>query len=352
MKTEITTMNDFAEVVREEMEKRLSDRYPGIKAEVQQVDKIQGESYLGIMVDRGNGLASPVFNLQPAYEETGFTGSYDQVLDALEEKIGSVLQDMPLIGLEKLKDYETAKENMIMQVIPIKGNEERLADMPHKEIEDMAAVCRVMIGSDYNGGQMSYLVTNPVLQEFGVTKDELFTDAARNMEERAPYSIVPLFNALAEIDPFFAEDPVPEPENTLFVATNPSKMYGAAVIAQPGFMEDAREALHGSFFVLPSSIHEVLLLRDDGNTDYQALLHMVTEINATQVAPNERLTDNVYHYDAMERVFESAKHFAERQMEKDMDGGSVLKDLAENRQKVQGYKPRAHDTPARGGAAL
>lgn len=352
MRTEIATINDFAQSVREEMQERLSDKYPDIVVSVEQVDKIQGESYLGIRVDKGNGLASPVFDLQPAYEEAGFTGSLDRILDTLEEKIGMILQDMPQIGPDKLKDYETAKENMIMQVIPIKGNEERLAEMPHKEMEDMAVVCRVMIDGDYHGGQMSYLITNPVMQEFGVTKDELFADAAINMSERAPYSITPLFNVLAEMDPFYMDNPMPEPDNTLFVATNPAKMFGAGVIAQPGFMEDARAALRGSFFVLPSSIHEVLLLKDDGSTDYHDLLRMVTEINATQVAPYDRLTDNVYHYDALERVFETAKHFSERQAEKEFGRGSVLKDLAENRQKMQEHKPRAHDAPVRGGVAI
>ncbi len=94
MRTEIATMNDFAEAVREEMQDRLSTLFPGIKAEVQQVDKIQGESYLGLRIDKGDGLASPVFNLEPAYAEAQRTGSFDRVLDTFEEKIGMVLQDM------------------------------------------------------------------------------------------------------------------------------------------------------------------------------------------------------------------------------------------------------------------
>ena len=352
MKTEIKNMNDFAESVREEMQERLSDQFPGITVDVEQVEKIQGESYLGIRVDRGNGLASPVFNLQPAYEEAGFTGSLDRILDTLEEKIGMILRDMPQIGPEKLKDYETAKENMIMQVIPIKGNEERLAEMPHKEMEDMAVVCRVTIDGDYHGGQMSYLVTDPVLQEFGVTKEELFADAAENMSQNMQYTIRPLFSVLMEMNPVFADDPMPEPDNTLFVCTNEMGMFGAGAIAHPEFMEEAGKKLRGNFFVLPSSIHEVLLLKDDGMTDYHTLEAMVTEINATQVAPSDRLTDNVYHVDMQERIFETAKHFEERQAEKEVGRGSVLKDLAENRQRMQEHKPKAHDAPVRGGVAI
>ena len=89
-----------------------------------------------------------------------------------------------------------------------------------------------------------------------------------------------------------------------------------------------------------------------GKHAYRGLETMVREINATQVAPGDRLTDNVYHYGAVERVFETAKHFAERRIEKDMSRGSVLKDLAEGRQKSQEHQPRTRSVPERGGAAL
>ena len=87
MRTEIARMKDFAEAVREEMQDRLSTLFPGIKAEVQKVNKIQGESYLGLMIDKGDGLASPVFNLEPAYAEAQRTGSFERILDALLRRI-------------------------------------------------------------------------------------------------------------------------------------------------------------------------------------------------------------------------------------------------------------------------
>ena len=282
MRTEIATMNGFAEAVREEMQDRLSTLFPGIKAEVQKVDKIQGESYLGLRIDKGDGLASPVFNLEPAYAEAQRTGSFDRVLDAFEEKIGMVLQDMPQIGPEKLGDYEQTKGNLIMQVIPVKGNEERLAEMPHRQMEDMAVVYRVMMDHGSSNAEMSFLITNDVMQGYRVTQEQLYEDASYNMSQNMQYSIRPLFNVLAEMNPVFADDPMPEPDNTLFVCTNEMGMYGAGAVAHPEFMEEASKKLHGNFFVLPSSIHEVLLLKDDGLTDYRALQEMVTAINATE----------------------------------------------------------------------
>ena len=96
-------------------------------------------------IDTGNGMAAPVFNLEPVYEEAQRTGSFDRILENLEEKISEVLRDMPQIGPEDLASYDQAKENLIMQVIPVKGNEERLVEMPHRNMEDMAVVYRVMM---------------------------------------------------------------------------------------------------------------------------------------------------------------------------------------------------------------
>ena len=350
MRSDTMSLQDFAEVVREDLQMNLSGLYPGVQTEIQQVEKIQGESYLGIRLDRGIGQVSPVINIEHHYHDLNIGKPLNRIINDITETALGVMQNIPDIQTAGLRQYDEMKDKLITQVIPVKGNEDRLANMPHQIMEDMAVVCRAMIGNAPGQGEMSFLVTNPVLQEYGVTKEQLFADAAANMQQQC--SIRPLFNVLSEMDPFLADEPVPETDNALFVATNAMRMYGAGVIAIPDFMQNAEETLRGSFFVLPSSLHEVLLLRDDGMTDYRGLEAMVREINATQVAPSDRLTDNVYHYDAVERVFETAKHFAERQIEKDTSRGSVLKDLAEGRQKSQDHQPRARSAPEKGSIAL
>ena len=79
-------------------------------------------------------------------------------------------------------------------------------------------------------------------------------------------------------------------------------------------MEQAAEQVGGDFFVLPSSIHEVLMIPDDGKADYRELEAMVQSINETQVAPADRLSDHVYHYDQKDRVFELADKTAARKL--------------------------------------
>ncbi len=352
MRTEPVTMNDFAEAVRKDLQDNLSELFPGVTVNIQQVDKIQGGSYLGLRIDREDGLASPVLNLEQPYQDMKTVRPYEKVIRDIAEQTEAVLRDMPQISLKDVNEYDQLKEGLIMQVIPIRGNEERLADMPHKQMEDMAVVYRVMMDSPHHGGEMSFLISNSIMQGYGITPEQLYEDASFNMSQNMKYSIRPLFSVLADMNPVFADEPMPEPDNTLFVCTNEMGAYGAGAVAHPEFMEEASKKLQGNFFVLPSSIHEVLLLKDDGHTDYHALQDMVSAINATEVQPKDRLTDNVYHVDAVERVFETAKHFNERQMEKDMGRSSVLKDLADSRKTAHEQPLRPRSAPERGGAVL
>jgi ribonuclease PH len=80
----------------------------------------------------------------------------------------------------------------------------------------------------------------------------------------------------------------------MFVASVPDKIHGAGVLAYPNFMEDAAQKLGGDYFVLPSSIHEVILVRDNGQMSAEELQNMVKDVNASQVSPEEQLTDHAY----------------------------------------------------------
>ena len=106
-------------------------------------------------------------------------------------------------------------------------------------------------------------------------------------------------------------------------------------------MEKLGESVKGDFFILPSSTHEVLILPDDCGMTYQELKAMVMEINSTQVSPEDRLADEVYHYDTKDRVFEKAGSFEERQKAKEQDIGTK-KDVNLDKPDVK-PKRKSHD---------
>ena len=234
---------------------------------------------------------------------------------------------------DAIGDYESVKGRLLMQAVGTEENRGRLSDLPHRKMEDMSIIYRVLLDAD-DRGIASSVVTHDMLKAYGISEEQLYADACVSQKEHS--RVRPLSAVLAG---YGTEIPDNEPtDQMLFVATNDRAAFGSGVIAQPGFMEEAKDLLGGSFFVLPSSIHEVLLLRDDGSMNYGELLHMVKSINFSIVDPAEKLTDNVYHYDANERVFETAKNYTLRQHGRP----SVLKNLEDKKEEIAKRKQRSH----------
>lgn len=102
------------------------------------------------------------------------------------------------------------------------------------------------------------------------------------------------------------------PESPMWVATVEGGMNGASVTQLPDFLQEAAERLGGDYFVLPSSVHEVLFIRDDGSFEREALETMVKGVNATEVSEADFLSDSVYHYDSDDHIFEKATTFESR----------------------------------------
>ncbi len=175
-------------------------------------------------------------------------------------------------------------------------------------------------------------------------------DALKYAPVMRPAVIQTMAETLLEMMGPEAKDMIPVlPDDPLFVATVPDKIQGAGVLAYQDFMEQAAERVGGDFFILPSSIHEILLVRDDGTFDINHLEDMVKQVNETEVAPEDLLTDSVYHYDSKEKIFELAEKYEERVANRKRE--STLDKLQE--------KSREHITKdigsrpiARGGEAL
>lgn len=202
-----------------------------------------------------------------------------------------------------LTDYSKMKELLTLQLLSSNGNGYKLDDVPYRKVEDMTLVYRFDLG-DTGNGRTTILVTNDMLRRYGIDEEQLHQDAMSATVNNRPASLRNMAEVLSIGDG--------EGSSPLWVATVDGGMNGASVIQYPGFLDQAARTLGGDFFVLPSSIHEVLLYQDDGTIDRKGLEEMVQSVNESEVAPADRLSDYVYHYDSKERVFENARSFEAR----------------------------------------
>ncbi len=228
------------------------------------------------------------------------------------------------------RSYDELLKHAAIRFLP-DGRHPQLAAFPHQKMEDMALVFTDSFG---------HLVTNRNLQELGISAKQFQEEALAAASENHPATLTTIEEALGLPAEFIQEKGPGEPQ--LYVASNDRMQFGAGVLAYPGFLDQAAERLNGDFYVLPSSIHEVLLLPDNKDMTIADLNGIVRGVNAQEVAPEERLSDHVYHYDSREKVFELAEKFEARQHEKanrPREKASVLKSLKEEKQRSASRMP-------------
>ena len=193
---------------------------------------------------------------------------------------------------ENLENYDWVKEHLALQMLPIKGNEEYLKYVPHTTLADLAVITMVEFGD------CSIIVNKGVLKCFGVDEETLFADARVSSEKNKPLTIRSLFEFLyerGEIDGAVMSAYVPP----VYICRTGdfNKIYGAAVLAYPSFIQSAFNEIGGSFYILPSSKHEVLLYKYDENISKEELRNTVCTINETETKEEDRLSDSIYYCD-------------------------------------------------------
>ena len=352
--------NEFVDALQE----RLYEGGNEVSINVNAVEKMN-VTYEAITITPVGSNIGMNLNLEVFAEAYENGVPFDEIVEQVTHKVEDHLSNMPTFDVQALTDYEQMKDKLSMEVVASDRNAELLTKVPHQEMEDMAVVYRFVMESD-EAGRASILITNELIERMGVTPEQLHADALENAPEIRPAVIKGMNEVMIEMmgpdaAAMFGMDELPQDEK-MFVATVPDKVAGAGVIAYQNFMDEAAERVGGDFFILPSSTHEVLLVKDDGEANFRDLKAMVEEVNATQVAPEEKLTDSVYHYDSKEHIFELAEKFEARQQAKEAEissekeeKGSVLGDLKAKKDEVaqQPKKDAVEKTAkSKGGEAL
>lgn len=146
-----------------------------------------------------------------------------------------------------------------------------------------------------NGAFYTMNITSSHLTKAGITEEELWEVAEKNTRSEA--KIQNIFDFMDKsLD--IPSNEVLEVDFPMYTLTNEILMKGAAAVLCKSLLSDfAKEQNAKRIFVLPSSIHEVILLPDDGKYTEEDICWMnetVRIANATDLEPQEVLSDRVY----------------------------------------------------------
>ena len=315
-----TFRENLARDIKETLEARTGTDF---EVEHRTAEKMNG-NYEAIVVKPADSEVGVSLNASTLYKDYESGVSYETIAKGATDLADRSLRNQPEFDVDSFKDYDKMKGSLAMEVVSKERNAELLDTVPHKDIEDMSVVYRFDLG-ETSAGPGTILVTNQMLENYGITADQLHADAMKTAPEVRPLVIEGMCEVLAKQmgvqDLEMLGLNIPPEQEQIFVASVEGNVHGAGVLAYENFMEKASERVGGeSFFILPSSIHEILIVPDNGIMDLRHLESMVREVNATTVDPSEKLTDNVYHYDAKEKVFELGEKYVERQAAKEARG--------------------------------
>ena len=309
---------EFVDKVKEAIRDALPESFRDAQVSVEPFRKLN-TSYLGLQVKKEGQTVVPNINLDAHFREYQETGKpFADVLTAIAEQV----QLAPPMETEWLKDYSQVKEKLFIRVSDAKENEAFLRMAPHKELDGLAISYHIAF-EGLHGVEASPPVTYKMMEMFGVTEEQLHADSLESTQRLYPVqytSMAEVMNKMMGIDADMDPDMMPATEGPqLMVLTNMQGIHGAATLFYPGQLEAIAQQMGSDFFVLPSSVHETLILPDDGTAEPDSLQFMVREINQSTVAPEDRLSDFVYHYDSKDHVLEKAETFALRMAQKEQE---------------------------------
>lgn len=189
-------------------------------------------------------------------------------------------------------------------VVNAEKNKEFLKSVPHKRFLDLAIIYRVLVDVDDNGIQ-SFIITNQLFNMSEYNFEELHNAAFENTRELFPMSLCSLeslMDRLLKLDKiehmnFRANSQIDFNEEPIIVLSNQDGIGGANFILYTDIFEELAEQVNSDIFILPSSVHELLLIKASDGFEFYELINMVREVNATEVSIDEVLSNNIYKYD-------------------------------------------------------
>ncbi len=312
-------------------------------------------------------IKSEDVNIAPTIYLNNFFEDYQK-----GESIESIMSNIAKIHVEntpaqdfdvtQITDFEKIKDKIMPRLVNEEGNSERLANIPYETKEDLAVIYAIELSSS-ELGTASVTVHNQLMEQWGISKEELHDTALNNLADHGNATLTDMRSVIADLlsqdmmqmgmskeDAIkYVDAMIPDDAMPMYVVTNENKMNGAAVLLDQNFMDTVADKLGGDFFVLPSSVHECICIPKMDGADFHDLEGMVHEVNTNEVRPDDRLSEHVYEYDAKEHVLMRSDKVEERRAEKslasDKDKGhkriSIQEKLKEKKAEAALQTPKA-----------
>lgn len=287
---------EFLENVRKEVESRYDSN---VSVTLNHVMKNNGTELDGITIMEKDKNIAPTIYINSFYDRYREGVSLKAVVSEII-RIYNQNKNSININADYFENYENVRKTIVYKLVNYQKNKKLLEDVPYKRVLDLAVVFYCLI-EQRKGVSATALIHNEHLRIWNVTENEIYNDALKNTPVLLAGSIVPMSKILSEIAgtaPVDNDEKVCEytGEDILYVLTNSSRVNGAACILYDNLLKKFANDVHSDLYILPSSVHEVIIVPKKNAFDKSELADMVREVNEQGVSQDEILSDNVYEY--------------------------------------------------------
>lgn len=292
-------IEDFMEKVKNSVIEKLGKEY---QVTVCKSDKNNGVVCTGLRVQKNDCSVAPLIYLDEHFRQ--YKNGNTTLSSIVKYVVKESRKKSPCVDIQQYLIYENIRKNVVYRLVNTESNRDLLEDIPHLEFLDLSIIFRCTVAQE-DIGPASILIHNVHMKLWDITIQELYQDAVMNTPRLEEYEIKSMTEVMREImtaensDGSDQEEYMEEFSDSvpMYVLSNKNRIEGAGCMLYPDLMKDFSDTIGSSFYIIPSSVHECLLLPPKEDVQGGEIRNMIKEINDTQVSIEERLSYSLYYYD-------------------------------------------------------
>lgn len=300
-------MMNFQEFVKA-VHNKVAELLPDKTITVEKKIKNNGREVTGICIRGAGESVAPILYLNDVYDSRFHEAGTEHDMAYEISSVASLIADdykrefagmaKHLSGYDTLHDFASIKDKICFRLVNRKENKALLENRPYHPYLDLALYFYIdteLLDKEVSG---SIAITNDMMKIWGVEASDLFCLAFENTPRISEYRVKHIAEMLMDAggEMFADELDMDDTSPAMYVATNKNSSFGASVMMDRDVCSSFADKCGKDFYILPSSVHEVLFIPDNENIKVNELADMVKEVNQTQVAKADQLSNGVYLY--------------------------------------------------------
>ena len=286
--------DEIINAIREEIPEDVRDM---MEVDIREVVKANDTVFHGVVIKAPEQAIVPTIYIEDCIKQLPEDFAMKDLAEAIISLYQVGMREAPVVESLSL-EFDDIKDKLVVQLAEVERNRDRLKELAYKPLDNGMVMLAYVVVQEDERGSMRFAVTKDIAEGQNYDIDKMFETAMKNNEPVLVDTKDVIFSdGVKEVQNLFDKEINDKLPDSMYTLTNSSTNLGAAALYYPDVQKRIGDMLQNSYYVLPSSIHEVMILPCSVNDNPEFLRKMVKEANETVVNPQEVLSDRVFMYD-------------------------------------------------------